>query len=107
MLQTIAYFNHMDIQGIKLQLLHVLTGTDLAADYGKPLLCSRDAGVYSVARHMYLAFNPAYGYSSPDRRRTEGSFDRPSLDKKKRTVLNQLHSHLKEKDIWQGKEYHG
>ena len=27
------YLNHQDIQGIKLQLLHVLKNTDLAADY--------------------------------------------------------------------------
>ena len=31
-LETMAYLNAMDIQGIKLQLLHVLRGTDLAAD---------------------------------------------------------------------------
>ena len=32
-LETIEYLNHQDIQGIKLQLLHVLRGTDLATDY--------------------------------------------------------------------------
>jgi radical SAM protein (TIGR01212 family) len=32
-LATMEYLNQMDIQGIKLQLLHVLRGTDLAADY--------------------------------------------------------------------------
>ena len=32
-LATMDYLNHQDIQGIKLQLLHVLKGTDLAADY--------------------------------------------------------------------------
>ena len=32
-LSTIEYLNHQDIQGIKLQLLHVLKGTDLADDY--------------------------------------------------------------------------
>ena len=32
-LETMAYLNAMDIQGIKLQLLHVLRGTDLAADH--------------------------------------------------------------------------
>ena len=32
-LETIDYLNHKDIQGIKLQLLHVLKGTDLASDY--------------------------------------------------------------------------
>lgn len=30
----------------------------------------------------------------------------PLWTSNKRTVLNQLHSHLKEQDIWQGKEYY-
>lgn len=34
-LETIDYLNGMDIQGIKLQLLHVLEDTDLAEDYRK------------------------------------------------------------------------
>lgn len=33
MLKTIRYLNTQDIQGIKLQLLHILKGTDLAALY--------------------------------------------------------------------------
>lgn len=33
MLETINYLNCQPIQGIKLQLLHVLKGTDLADDY--------------------------------------------------------------------------
>jgi len=33
MLNTIKYLNKTDIQGIKLQLLHVLKGTDMAKDY--------------------------------------------------------------------------
>mgnify|MGYP000609326641 FL=1 len=32
-LETMRYLNKKDIQGIKLQLLHVLKGTDLAYDY--------------------------------------------------------------------------
>ena len=32
-LETMQYLNGQDIQGIKLQLLHVLKGTDLAEDY--------------------------------------------------------------------------
>lgn len=35
MLQTVSYLAHKDIQGIKLQLLHVLKGTDLADLYFK------------------------------------------------------------------------
>ncbi|MDO5406761.1 MAG: TIGR01212 family radical SAM protein [Eubacteriales bacterium] len=33
MLETVSYLAHADIQGIKLQLLHVLSGTDLAELY--------------------------------------------------------------------------
>ena len=36
-LQTIRYLNGQPIQGIKLQLLHVLKGTDLALDYERGL----------------------------------------------------------------------
>lgn len=35
MLQTIRYLNSQDIQGIKLQLLHILKGTDLASVYAQ------------------------------------------------------------------------
>ena len=33
MLQTVRYVGESGVQGIKLQLLHVLEGTDLAIDY--------------------------------------------------------------------------
>ena len=33
MLQTVKYVGESGVQGIKLQLLHVLEGTDLALDY--------------------------------------------------------------------------
>ena len=44
MLATIQYLNNIDIQGIKLQLLHVLEGTDLARDFsdGKFVLPTLD-----------------------------------------------------------------
>ena len=35
MLETVAWLAAQDIQGIKLQLLHVLKGTDLAALYAR------------------------------------------------------------------------
>ncbi len=35
MLETVRYLSRQDIQGIKLQLLHVLSGTDLAIQYQK------------------------------------------------------------------------
>lgn len=41
MQETISYLNTMDIQGIKLQLLHILHGTDLADYYETSLSSSR------------------------------------------------------------------
>ncbi len=37
MLETVRYVGHSGVQGIKLQLLHVLRGTDLAVDFEKGL----------------------------------------------------------------------
>ena len=45
-LNTMEYLNHQDIQGIKLQLLHVLRGTDLASDYEKGLFCTYERDEY-------------------------------------------------------------
>ena len=38
MFETLHYLNDQDIQGIKLQLLHILKGTDLAVRYAEDLL---------------------------------------------------------------------
>lgn len=40
MLQTADYIGHSGALGIKLQLLHVLSGTDLVHDYEEKLLPS-------------------------------------------------------------------
>ena len=45
-LSTMDYLNTMDIQGVKLQLLHVLKGTDLAADYEKGLFSVLERSSY-------------------------------------------------------------
>ena len=82
MLDTIHYLNHMDIQGIKLQLLHVLTHTDLAADYEKHPFYIPDMQDYiQFSRHLHRTVEPRNRDSSPDRRRAKRPFDRPSLDK--------------------------
>ena len=107
MLDTIHYLNHMDIQGIKLQLLHVLTHTDLAADYEKHPFYIPDMQDYIQFLGTCIAhLNPEIVIH---RLTGDGSKDlliAPLWTSNKRTVLNQLHSHLKEQDIWQGKEYY-
>ena len=108
MLETIDFLNHCDIQGIKLQLLHVLEGTDLADIYRR--------------EHFYVPDETAYIYTlgqcisrlRPDivihRLTGDGPKDlliAPLWTGAKRTVLNHINQYLKEKNIWQGKEYHG
>lgn len=107
MLDTIHYLNHMDIQGIKLQLLHILKHTDLAADYeAQPF--------YTPDMQEYIRFlGTCISHLDPEitihRLTGDGPKElliAPLWTSQKRTVLNQLHSHLKEQDIWQGKEYY-
>ena len=106
MLQTISFLNHQPIQGIKMQLLHVLKGTDLADDYlaGKFSVLSQEAYVdlvISCLEHL-----------SPDivvhRITGDGPRDlliAPLWSSAKRTVLNEIHHQMKESNTWQGKYF--
>lgn len=107
MMQTLDYLNRQDIQGIKLQLLHVLAGTDLAADYAtKPF--------YSPSMEEYIKLlERCLARLRPDitihRLTGDGPKElliTPLWTSNKRTVLNTLHSCLKSDDIWQGKDYY-
>ena len=106
MLETIHYLNHMDIQGIKYQLLHILKGTDLAKDYEKEPFHSPSMEEYIKMLGKCIA------HTNPDitihRLTGDGPSDlliAPLWTSQKRTVLNALHKYLKEENIWQGKEY--
>lgn len=107
MLETIEYLNHMDIQGIKYQLLHILKDTDLADDYiNKPFK--------SPSMDEYIKMlGKCIAHTNPDitihRLTGDGPKElliAPLWTSKKRTVLNSLHKYLKDENIWQGKEYH-
>lgn len=108
MFQTLDYLNHRDIQGIKLQLLHILKGTDLAALYE-----SHPFPVPSMEEYISM-LGQCISRLRPDItiHRLTGDGPKklliaPLWTGNKRTVLNTLHRYLKEQDIWQGKEYHG
>ena len=105
-LATMDYLNHQDIQGIKLQLLHVLKGTDLAADYleGK-------FSVYTMEEYLDLLID-CLEHLSPDivihRLTGDGPKDlliAPLWSSKKRTVLNTLHHECKIRHAYQGRLY--
>ena len=108
MLATIEHLNRSDIQGIKLQLLHVLEGTDLAGIYRKEPFYIPDMETY------IRLLGQCISHLRPDivihRLTGDGPKDlliAPLWTSSKRAVLNRLHQYLKENDIWQGKEYHG
>lgn len=105
-LSTIEYLNHRDIQGIKLQLLHVLKGTDLAEDY-----LAGKFQVYSMEEYLELVID-CLEHLNPEivihRLTGDGPQDlliAPLWSSAKRTVLNTLHRECKLRHAFQGKQY--
>ena len=106
MLATIRYLNTLPVKGIKLQLLHILAGTDLALDYqaGRFEALSREAYtdlVIDCLEHL-----------SPDivihRLTGDGPKElllAPDWSLQKKAVLNDLRHQMKLKDSWQGKYF--
>lgn len=129
MLETISYLNHCDIQGIKLQLLHILKDTDLAAYYSdcqKHASCAPpfsetdtlspeipvekpDFRALEMEEYIQLLID-CVERLSPDivihRLTGDGPADlliAPLWSSRKRTVLNRIHAAFKERNTFQGK----
>jgi len=105
-LHTIRYLNQKDIQGIKLQLLHILKGTDLAAYYENP-----GFPVYTEEAYIDLVIK-CLEHLSPDItvHRLTGDGPKalliaPLWSSRKKSVLNEIHRQLKERNTWQGRLY--
>lgn len=104
MLQTCAYLNAQPIQGIKLQLLHVLRQTTLAEYY-------KDTQFPIMTREKYIdLLIHCIEQLSPDIviHRLTGDGPEPLLiaplwSCEKRTVLNHLHAEFKRRGTWQGR----
>ena len=103
-LETMRYLNKKDIQGIKLQLLHVLKGTDLAYDY----LAGRFQ-VYEREEYLDLLIECLENLDPEiviHRITGDGPKDlliAPLWASRKREVLNLLHHQMKEQNSYQGK----
>ena len=104
-LNTMKYLNHQDIQGIKLQLLHVLRGTDLASDYEKGLFCTYERDEYislviSCLEHLRpdMVIHRITGDGPKD------LLIAPLWASRKREVLNLLHHQMKENHNYQGRQ---
>lgn len=106
MLDTVSYLNHQPIQGIKLQLLHILKQTDLA-DYYE----AHPFHVLEMEEYVSLIAD-CLELLSPDitvhRLTGDGPKDlliAPLWSTKKRSVLNAIHQELKKRHTWQGRNF--
>lgn len=106
MLDTIHYLNEQDIQGIKLQLLHVLKGTDLAVYYNEHPFPLPDLKTYLTV------LGECIGHLRDDIvvHRITGDGPKslliaPLWTADKRNVLNKTSQYFKLHDIWQGKYF--
>ncbi len=103
-LQTVDYLNEQKVEGIKLQLLHILEGTDLA-------------GLYREGKVRALSFEEYEGllFAALMRLRPETVVHRITGDGPKRLLLaplwsgdkkrvyNRLHRDMEEQGVYQGK----
>ena len=106
MIQTIEYLNTFNIFGIKLQLLHVISGTDLELDYNE-----RKFDVLSQDEYTEILID-CIEKLSPEivihRVTGDGKASMlvaPEWSKNKKNVLNTLIHTMKERDSFQGKTY--
>ena len=106
MLETVSYLSHKDIKGIKLQLLHILEGTDLATDYAKhPFwLFSQDEYCDFICDCIAI-LPPSISIHRLTGDGPKKDLIAPLWSSNKRTILNQIHRRLKQRNIWQGKSY--
>lgn len=106
MIDTIRYLNAKDIQGIKLQLLHILKNTDLADHYA-----NHPFHIPSMEEYFEW-IGACVCRSRPDIviHRLTGDGPKalliePEWSSHKRRVLNGINQYFKKHDIWQGKEF--
>ena len=103
-LETMKYLNQKDIQGIKLQLLHVLKGTDLAYDYlaGRFRVYEREEYLNLVIRCLEN-LDPGIVIHRITGDGPKELLLAPLWAGRKREVLNLLHHKMKECGSFQGK----
>lgn len=103
--ETILYLNQQDIQGIKLQLLHILTDTDLADSYQSspfPVLSMEE--YFDLLSMCLCNLREDIVIHRLTGDGPKSLLIAPLWSGNKRYVLNQMQAYFKKHDIWQGKE---
>lgn len=106
MLDTVRYVNNLPVSGIKLQLLHILKGTDLASYYAR-----HPFPVFSLEEYVRTV-TACLEVCRPDmvihRLTGDGPKDlllAPLWSLSKRHVLNTIHSTLRQQNTWQSRRW--
>ena len=103
-LQSVRYLNGCDIQGVKLPLLHILSGTDLAEFWRAhpfPVMTQEEYTLLLIDCLEHLR-----GDIVIHRLTGDGPSDlllAPDWSRNKRSVLNGIHSAMKTRGAWQGR----
>ncbi len=103
MYETIQYINRFHPFGVKLQLLHVLKHTDLAADYlsGQFRVLTKEEYI-QIAAHCLELLSPEIIIHRITGDGPKNLLLAPAWSTDKKGVLNALHHYLKEQNIIQG-----
>lgn len=106
MIETIHYLNQLPIQGIKLQLLHVLKDTDLAeVYYEEPFHLPDMEEYFHILGRCVCELRPDIVIHRLTGDGPKSLLIAPLWTGNKRMVLNQLQKYFKTHDIWQGKDF--
>ena len=104
MLETVSYLNGLEIFGVKLQLLHVLEGTDLANLYSKGDFTVLDKEEYlDILVDCLEHLSPKIVVHRVTGDGPKKILVAPAWSKNKRDVLNSLNRLMRERNTGQGK----
>ncbi len=106
-LETIQYLNNCNPFGVKLQLLHVLRGTDLAKDYEAGLFETYNKETYlDILIHCLEQLSPEIIIHRVTGDGPKQLLLAPLWSLNKRDVLNSLHQTMKLRNTYQGRLFH-
>ncbi len=105
--ETIMYLNQLKPFGIKLQLLHVLSGTDLAVCYEKGAFTTLTKDAYlNMLIHCLELLSPEIVIHRLTGDGPKEILLAPLWSCNKRDVLNTLHREMKQRNTYQGRLFH-
>lgn len=105
--ETVRYLNTKNPFGIKLQLLHVLDGTDLAKDYEEGLFDSLSKEEYlNILIHCLEILSPQIVIHRLTGDGPKDLLIAPLWSRNKKDVLNSLHKEMSLRKTYQGRLFH-